>query len=112
MTLGIQEPNLPLAQKQAPIKSPPGLPEPPVTQRPTGTSSRLSFAQQQVWLHAQLAPGVPLYNEVLILERIGPFHREALERSFREVMRRHETLRANFPATDGTPAQTTIEHQP
>src|ERR1700730_7930964 len=98
MTLGIQEQKFLLARKQAPIKAPPGPPESPLTQRPAGTSPRLSFAQQQVWLHAQLAPGVPLYNEVLTLERTGPLDREALERSFGEITRRHDILRTSFPA--------------
>ncbi len=82
-----------------------------VPRRPLGVAPSLSFAQQQVWLHAQLAPGVPLYHEVLILERTGPLDREALERSFSEMMRRHEILRTTFPAVDGTVVPTVAEHQ-
>jgi surfactin family lipopeptide synthetase A len=70
----------------------------------------LSIAQQQVWLHGQLAAGVPLYNEILILERVGPLDQEVLERSFGEIIRRHETLRTTFAVEDGSPAQIIAEH--
>ncbi len=84
----------------------------PVLEQSSTASPPLSFEQQQVWLHAQLAPGAPLYNEVLILERRGPLDRGALELSLGEITRRHETLRTAFPATSGTPVQVIVEHQP
>src|SRR4029077_15432141 len=87
-----------------------GLSGSPVVRRPLGEPIPLSIAQQQVWLHGQLAPDVPLYNEVLILERVGPLNQEVLERSFREVIRRHETLRTTFAVEDGSPAQLIAEH--
>ena len=87
-------------------------PRPPIIRRPAGESLPLSFAQRQVWLHAQLAPDVPLYNQVLILEHTGAFDREALERSLSEIARRHETLRTTFPIVDGTPTQVIARHQP
>ena len=75
--------------------------EPPIP-RPAGLAPSLSFTQQQVWLHAQLAADVPLYHEVLILERTGPLDRVALERSLNEILRRHEILRTTFPSVDGS----------
>ncbi len=69
----------------------------------------LSIAQQQVWLHGQLAGGVPLYNEVLILERAGLLDQEILQRTFGEIIRRHETLRTTFAVEDGSPAQVIAE---
>jgi amino acid adenylation domain-containing protein len=91
-----------------------GLAELPIhiPRRPAGVAPSLSSAQQQVWLHAQLAPDVPLYNEVLILERSGPLDREALQRSLREISRRHEILRTAFPALDATVVPAVAEHQP
>ena len=83
---------------------------PRVVRRPIGGPIPLSVAQLQVWLHGQLAPGVPLYNEVLILERTGLLNREALQLSFREITRRHETLRTTFVAEDGTPVQVIADH--
>ena len=81
-----------------------------VVERPLGGPIPLSIAQQQVWLHGQLATGVPLYNEVLILERVGPLNQEVLERSFKELVRRHETLRTTFAVEDGPPEQVIAEH--
>ena len=85
--------------------------EPAITRRPPGAAP-MSFAQQQIWVHAQLAPGAPLYNEVLVLERTGPLDQTALEKSFREIIRRHETLRTIFPPGEGVPDQVIAEHKP
>ena len=41
---------------------------PHISRRLAGLAPCLSFEQQQVWLHEQLAAGVPLYHEILILE--------------------------------------------
>jgi amino acid adenylation domain-containing protein len=83
-------------------EGPQGPKEVRIPRRAPGAAASLSFAQQQVWLHTQLAPEVALYNEVLILERSGPLDRESLERSFGEIIRRHEILRTSFPCIDGT----------
>jgi surfactin family lipopeptide synthetase A len=85
---------------------------PRIARRSTGVSPPLSFAQQQVWLHAQQAPDVPLYHEILILKRTGPLDRAALERSLSEITRRHEILRTIFPAVDGTVVPAVAEPQP
>jgi len=87
-----------------------GFSEFPLVPRPTGGPVPLSTAQQQVWLHGQLVPEVPLYNEVLILERMGSLNREILEQSFQEIIRRHEALRTTFAVEDGSPAQVIAEH--
>jgi surfactin family lipopeptide synthetase A len=65
----------------------------------------LSFAQQQLWLHAQLAPNTSLYNEPLTVRRKGPLDISALERSFTEIIRRHEAWRTTFHVVDGEPVQ-------
>ena len=75
----------------------------PVRRRPNSGRAPLSFAQRQVWLHEQLAEGVPLYNEFLILERRSTLNKDILELSFSEVIRRHQTLRTTFAAEDGPP---------
>jgi surfactin family lipopeptide synthetase A len=68
----------------------------------------LTFAQQQLWLHAQLAPDTSLYNEPLTVRRSGPLDVSALERSFTEIIRRHEAWRTTFPVIDGQPVQHVI----
>jgi amino acid adenylation domain-containing protein len=65
----------------------------------------LSFAQQQMWLHAQLAGGLPVYNEPVTVHRHGPLDVDALERSLAEVIARHEAWRTSFPVIDGQPVQ-------
>ena len=106
----ISEPMCALLARYGYMEAPQSLSKPAITRRP-GASVPLSFAQQQVWLHAQLAPGVPLYNEALILGRTGPLDLEALERSFREITRRHGTLRTTFPTVDETPVPVIVERQ-
>jgi amino acid adenylation domain-containing protein len=93
-------------------EGPRGLTELHISRRPPGVAPSLSAAQQQVWLHSQLAPNVPLYNEILILERTGALDRAALERSLGEISRRHEILRTTFPAVDGTVVPAVAEHRP
>jgi surfactin family lipopeptide synthetase A len=76
-----------------------------VTRRNRNTTLPLTFAQQQLWLHAQLAPDSSLYNEPLTVRRKGPLDVSALERSFTEIVRRHEAWRTIFPVIDGQPVQ-------
>src|SRR3954464_951503 len=70
----------------------------------------LSHAQEQVWIHAQLAPDVPLYNEPVTIHYSGPLNVEALERAFNEILRRHEAWRTCFGVHDGQPFQEVTEH--
>jgi len=65
----------------------------------------LSYAQEQVWLHAQLAPDLPLYNEPVTIHHNGPLDVAVLERSFNEILRRHEAWRTSFSIVDGRPVQ-------
>jgi surfactin family lipopeptide synthetase A len=69
----------------------------------------LTYAQQQLWLHAQLAPGTSLYNEPLTVRRHGPLDVRALEQAFTEIIRRHEAWRTTFPVIDGQPMQKIAE---
>jgi len=70
-----------------------------------GNKAPLSFAQQQIWLHAQLVSEIPLYNEPVTITRRGPLDVTALERAFTEIVRRHETWRTTFAIEDGEPVQ-------
>ncbi len=56
----------------------------------------LSYSQQQIWLHSQLAGAFLIYNEPITIHRHGPLNFGALERSFTEIVRRHEAWRATF----------------
>jgi len=76
-----------------------------IPRRPAGVLPPLSFAQQQVWLHAQLAPGVPIYNEPMTISRTGPLDVAVVERCMVEIIRRHEIWRTTFDTLDGQPVQ-------
>jgi amino acid adenylation domain-containing protein len=74
--------------------------EAPLEARRPGDSIPLAPSQHQVWLHQQMAPGTPLYNEPFTLHYRGMLDRAALERSFHEVLRRHEIWRTTFASVD------------
>jgi surfactin family lipopeptide synthetase A len=81
-----------------------------IPRRAPGAAIPLTFAQQQVWLHAQFAPHLPVYNEPFTVHRKGPLEVGALERSFTEIIRRHEAWRTTFATVDGEPVQ--VVHPP
>src|ERR1039457_4707977 len=56
----------------------------------------LSFSQRQIWLHSQLAAGSLIYNEPIPIPRCGALDFSALERSFTEIIPRHEGGRTTF----------------
>ena len=65
----------------------------------------LSFAQERLWFLDQLDPGHAVYNICRAHRLTGPIDINVLESSLNEVVRRHEVLRARFPAVDGRPTQ-------
>jgi amino acid adenylation domain-containing protein len=58
----------------------------------------LSLAQERLWFMDRLAPGSPFYNIPFALRIDGPLDMAALGQAWREVILRHEQLRACFPA--------------
>src|SRR6185503_4955172 len=64
-----------------------------------------SFAQQSLWLVDRLEPGNPAYNLFSATALRGPLNVLTLERSFNELIRRHESLRTVFKSIDGQPFQ-------
>jgi amino acid adenylation domain-containing protein len=71
----------------------------------------LSADQRQVWLHAIMAPDMPLYNESITIHRFGSFDRGAMERSVNEILRRHEAWRTAFVEEGGVLVQRVREHR-
>jgi hypothetical protein len=65
----------------------------------------LSYNQEEVYLRArlaaQLAPRSRPYNETITIHRSGALDIEALERSLREILRRHEAWRTTFGSSNG-----------
>jgi acyl carrier protein len=65
----------------------------------------LSFAQQRLWFLDQLETDSPFYNIPIAVRMTGTLDLAALENSFNELVRRHETLRTTFQTRDGRPSQ-------
>ncbi|HET8705236.1 MAG TPA: condensation domain-containing protein, partial [Pseudomonadales bacterium] len=61
----------------------------------------LSFAQHRLWFLDQLDPGNTAYNMPAALKLTGNLNVQVVEKSFEEIIRRHETLRSNFISRDG-----------
>ncbi|HEX2081286.1 MAG TPA: condensation domain-containing protein, partial [Longimicrobium sp.] len=65
----------------------------------------LSFAQERLWFIDRLEPGSAVYNMPMARRLGGALDEAALERSLREIVRRHEALRTVFAEVDGSPVQ-------
>jgi amino acid adenylation domain-containing protein len=70
-----------------------------------GRESPLSFAQERLWFLDQLIPNGSFYNIPNAGRLSGVLVVEALERSLREVVRRHSILRTTFQVREGQPVQ-------
>src|SRR5262245_41303022 len=65
----------------------------------------LTSAQQEVWLHAQLAGDVPLGNQAIVITRRGPLDVRALERALTALVHRHESWRTTVRLDGRQPMQ-------
>ncbi|WP_437852408.1 amino acid adenylation domain-containing protein [Sorangium sp. So ce363] len=69
----------------------------------------LSFAQERMWFLYRLAPESRAYNCLCPFRLTGEIHIAALDRSLRELVRRHEILRTVYTEIDGLPVQIVVE---
>ncbi|MDQ1592163.1 MAG: hypothetical protein QOG71_2790 [Pyrinomonadaceae bacterium] len=65
----------------------------------------LSYGQQRLWFLHQLMPGTHLYNVPMHYLLQGELDVAALEKSFTEIVRRHEVLRTRIGMAGGQPVQ-------
>ena len=65
----------------------------------------LTMTQEHLWGLDRLLPGAPFSNMPYAARLTGPLNMAALEQSFNEIIKRHETLRTTFTASTGRPAQ-------
>ena len=65
----------------------------------------LSFAQQRLWFLDQIAPGNCAYNVHGEIRLQGRLNIQALEKSLREIVQRHESLRTVIRVVDGRAVQ-------
>ena len=64
-----------------------------------------SFAQRRLWFLDQLEPGSSLYNHQSALRLNGALSVDALKRTLKEIVARHEILRTTFATVDEQPVQ-------
>ena len=76
-----------------------------ITPRADSGPAPLSFPQQQIWLHSQMAPELPLYNELVTIYRDGPLDTVVLQRCLNEMVRRHQAWRTTFDLVHSKPVQ-------
>ncbi|MGA9377367.1 MAG: amino acid adenylation domain-containing protein, partial [Phormidium sp.] len=69
---------------------------PPIIKRENNNNLPLSFAQKRLWFIDQFEPNSTLYNIPIALHLVGTIDVDALEKSFQEIIQRHEALRTNF----------------
>src|SRR5205823_632804 len=66
----------------------------------------LAISQEQLFLRETSRPDIPpLYNECIQLRIAGPLDVLALERSFEDIIRRHETWRTSYVVKSGQALQ-------
>lgn len=76
-----------------------------ITRRPEGAFCPLSIDREHLWFLDQVNPGSFTYNISASFQITGPLNCTALEQSFNEVVRRHESLRTTFSSIEGRPHQ-------
>ena len=79
----------------------PALPPLVAADRSAGTP--LSFAQERLWFVHQLNPEGAAYHIAGAVRLRGPLDLAALDKSFAEIIRRHEAVRSGVRVTDGSP---------
>src|SRR5258708_12353086 len=84
-----------------------------IKRRPQESPAPLSLVQEQLCCRdLQLAGNPPLYNECVTIRMLGPLDPDVLERSFNEIIRRHEAWRTSFETKAGQSVQIVHAHRP
>jgi amino acid adenylation domain-containing protein/non-ribosomal peptide synthase protein (TIGR01720 family) len=78
---------------------------PPLVRVPRDGALVPSFGQERLWFLHQLDPADPAYVITVSFRIGGPLDVPALERTLRELTRRHEVLRTTLASVDGRPVQ-------
>ncbi len=83
----------------------PAQPAPVLADRSEGSTAPLSFSQQRLWFLDRFEGSGSAYNVPGALQLRGRIDLAALERSFTEVVRRHDILRSRYEEVDGAGVQ-------
>jgi amino acid adenylation domain-containing protein len=82
-----------------------------IPRRPGRAEAPLSFSQERLWFLDRLTPGSATYNIPAAVRLSGVLRLEIFARCWREILRRHDSLRTRFETRDGIPVQV-IDRQP
>ncbi|MEM8961263.1 MAG: non-ribosomal peptide synthase/polyketide synthase, partial [Acidobacteriota bacterium] len=84
----------------------------PVSREGDVVALPLSFAQERLWILAQLDPANPAYHIPMPVRLRGALDVEALSSALSTVVSRHEVLRTVFREADGEPTQVIVPAEP
>lgn len=76
----------------------------------TTKAAPISYSQRKYWRFNEKNPGNPTFNLISSYRIAGPLDTRVLEKSFNEIVRRHETLRTMFREVNGQPTQVICSH--
>jgi len=85
---------------------------PPLVPTPRDGELPLSFSQQRLWFLDQMEPANSAFYIPCVVRLSGDLRVDALEKSFNEIIRRHESLRTTFVAVKGQPSQVIATEMP
>ncbi|MDH4066664.1 MAG: condensation domain-containing protein, partial [Acidobacteriota bacterium] len=72
----------------------------------------LAVAQERFWFLHQLDPDSPADNIAVALRLEGPFRADLYQRTWDQILARHEILRTHFPVEAGQPVQVVDRPEP
>ena len=84
----------------------------PIRRYARDSAIKLSFAQKRLWFLYQWEPASTTYNIAAAMWLTGKLDLAGLERTFSEIIRRHEALRTTFALVEGEPVQVIAEAAP
>ncbi|MEM7582351.1 MAG: condensation domain-containing protein, partial [Acidobacteriota bacterium] len=94
-----------LAEQLARARTDSDVEAPSIAKRSRDGGQPLSFSQERLWYLHRLQPDSGAFNLAFAVRLNGAVDVAALAGSFRELERRHETLRTVFSERDGRPLQ-------
>ncbi|AVH69209.1 non-ribosomal peptide synthetase [Nostoc sp. 'Lobaria pulmonaria (5183) cyanobiont'] len=94
-----------ILEKRLQGESEPDIQQIVIPRRTQKSPITLSAPQQRLWFLQQLEPQSSIYNEFACIQLKGVLNCAALEKSFNEIVKRHESLRTSFETLDDQPVQ-------
>lgn len=94
---------------QGKLKKPISVEPIEIAPQPRGGRQPLSYAEQRLWFLEQFEGGHAAYNIPIGFRLTGPLNPQALELTLKQIVQRHDILRASFHLEDGQPRKIIAE---